>query len=183
MKSVRLLVTSMLVGVLITASSCGDASPTRPVPVNPDGASSSYEGGSLLQFIKQTVALIDSCASLPGTSVTKTIDRRGGMIVVGPDTLIIPANALNKPVAITATLPDGYFVNVVKFQPDGLQFKKPATLIMGYSNCNIFGTSAVRIVQVDDDLKILEYVQSFDYRQGKKVYGALEHFSNYAIAW
>jgi hypothetical protein len=175
----------MLVGVLVTASSCGDSSPTLPAPVVPDRASSSYadDYGNLLTFIRQTVALIDSCASLPGTSVTKTIDKRGGMIVVGPDTLIIPANALHKPVAITATLPDGYFVNIVKFQPDGLHFKKPATLIMGYSNCNIFGTTPVRIAQVDDDLKILEYVQSYDFRPGKRVYGALPHFSNYAIAW
>jgi hypothetical protein len=184
MKSARLLFTSIVVGALITASSCGDSSPTRPLPAAPAGpqAQSNYDG-SWIDIIRTTWGLIDSCASLPGTSVTKTIDKKGGMIVVGPDTLIIPANALNKPVAITATLPHGYFVNVVKFQPDGLHFKKSATLIMGYSNCNLLGDAPVRIAQVDDDLRVIEYLPSYDYKPGRKVYGALPHFSNYAIAW
>jgi hypothetical protein len=181
MKSVRLLFPPMLVIAVITASSCGDSSPTRPMP---EASVVSRQGsGELITTLKEAWTLIDSCASLPGTSVTKTIDKKGGMIVVGPDTLIIPANALTKPVTITATLPSGYFVNVVRFQPDGLHFKKSATLIMGYSNCNFLGTQQVRIAQVDDDMKVIEYIGSYDYKPGKTVYGALPHFSNYAVAW
>ena len=179
MKSARLLCALVLVGGMIATVSCGD--PSTTVPTGP--TSDLNRNGGWVTIIRQTIALVDSCASLPAASVTKTIGKQGGMIVVGPDTLIIPANALNKPVDITASLPDGYFVNVVKFQPDGLQFKKSATLIMGYSNCNVLGTSSVRIAQVDDDRQVIDDVASFDYTPGKSVYGSLAHFSNYAIAW
>jgi hypothetical protein len=179
MKSARLLFTLMLVSVVMTASSCDD-SPTRPLP---SADEEQLSAGGWLTTLKQTISRIDSCASLPNTTVSQVVGKQGGRIVVGPDTLWIPANALSKPVTITATLPDGYFVNVVRFEPSGLRFKKAATLVMGYSNCNVLSGTSARIAQVDDNLGVLEYLSSFDDKNGKKVYGAVNHFSNYAIAW
>jgi hypothetical protein len=181
MKVVRLLLTSTLVAVVATVSSCTDSVPTQPVQQESVAELKRGDGGG--GGWDSFWNLVDSCASLPYKSVTKTIDRNGGIIVVGPDTLIVPPNALTKPVAITATLPGGYFINVVQFQPEGLRFKKSATLIMGYSNCNILNGLPVRIAHVDDYFRIIEYVPSIDNRPGKKVYGSLKHFSNYAIAW
>jgi hypothetical protein len=180
MKSARLLfTTTFLVAVVVTASSCGDTATTGPIVAGP----ATRSVGGIITMVKQTLALIDSCSSLPSASVTQIIDRKGGMIVVGPDTLRVPANALSLPVAITATLPDGYFVNVVQFQPTGLRFKKPAALSMGYSNCNVLGSAQLQIAQVDDNLNVIQYLNSSDNKKTKTVVGAVPHFSNYAIAW
>jgi len=179
MNRVRLMFSTLLVGVVVTTSSCGNDTPTavpQPKALEPRPEPE-------LNVISGWKALIDSCSSLPAVSVQQTIGKAGGTIVAGPDTLRIPASALSKPVTITASLPDGYFVNIVKFQPDGLRFRKAATLSMGYSNCNVLAFLNLGIAQVTDDLQIIQYLKSTDNKKTKTVTAQLQHFSNYAVAW
>jgi len=158
------------------ATSCGDPTPTAPAAVGAPQA-------SLIGDILSRWLLLDSCASLPTATVTQTVGRAGGVIVVGPDTLRIPRGALSQPVTIQASLPAGYFINIVVFQPTGLKFHKPASLTMGYSNCSLLRDWDLRIAQVTDDLKIIEYLSSTNDKGKKTVTGQVHHFSNYAVAW
>jgi hypothetical protein len=175
MKSSRRVLATLLVGAAMTLYGCADRTATEPAPAGPQA--------SLIADLIRMVRIIDSCASLPTETVTKTIGKEGGVITIGPDTLTVPPYALTKPVTIEASLPDGYFVNVVVFHPDGLRFKKPASLAMGYSNCNVLNGWPVQIAQVTDDLEVIEYLRSTDNRKTKTVTGEVRHFSNYAVAW
>ena len=84
---------------------------------------------------------------------------------------------------ITATAPSDT-VNVIEFQPQGLQFEKAAALTMSYANCNTLGSLLPKqIAYTDDALNILEYLLSVDNLLKKQVTGQLHHFSQYAMAW
>ncbi len=86
---------------------------------------------------------------------------------------------------ITAEAPVGT-VNSVQLQPEGLQFAqgRPARLTLSYANCPLLGRLLPkRIAYTTDLLEILSYVLSVDDLLNKRVTGALEHFSRYAVAW
>jgi hypothetical protein len=178
----RLLFSALLVSAALTVSSCGDPAATGPEPVRaaPPGPQASLIG-DIIKVL--TRGLVDSCASLSSEPVTRTIGREGGVIAIGPDTLRIPPRALNRPVTIQASLPAGYFINIVVFEPSGLTFRKPASLTMGYSSCNLLANMGLEIAQVTDDLQIIEYLRSTDDKSAKSVTGVLQHFSNYAVAY
>jgi hypothetical protein len=177
MRLPRVWCSTLVVGMAVAVSGCADSPATGPAPEKP-----LVSIGDFIKIFDGIAALVDSCASLPSTTVSQTIGREGGTIAIGPDTLRIPPGALHKPVTIEAALPAGYFVNVVTFRPDGLRFHKPASLTMGYSNCSIYGGN-LKIAQVTDDLQIIGYLPSTNNRKNKTVSGRLEHFSNYAVAW
>jgi hypothetical protein len=168
----------LLLGAALTVASCGDHAATGPAPADAPQASLITD---VIKVLSRS--LVDYCSSLPTGVVSQTIGREGGVIAIGPDTLRIPAHALSKPVTITASLPAGYFSNVVVFKPDGLTFQKPASLTMGYSNCNPLENFGLEIAQVADDMTIIEYLRSKDNKAGKSVAGPVQHFSNYAIAY
>jgi hypothetical protein len=180
MPRMRLFCVALLLGVAVAVSSCGDHTATGPAPAAPTLPEASWIDDIITVL---TSALVDSCGSLSSNPVSRTIGREGGVIAIGPDTLRIPRNALSRPVTITASLPAGYFINVVNFEPSGLTFKKPASLTMGYSNCNLLANFGLEIAQVTNDLQIIGYLRSTDNRSAKTVTGVLQHFSGYAVAY
>lgn len=181
MKLAPLSASGLLVVAVAALSSCGDRTPTAPAPSTPP--ETGLIGDLFDGWFGGDGNLLGSCLASVGETVTKEIGPGGGVIGIGPDTLRIPPGALNKPVTITATLPAGYFVNVVGFQPDGLKFKKATQLVMGYSQCDLLGGYPLKIAQVTDSLTIIEYLPSVDDRPRRRVLGTLRHFSNYAVAW
>jgi hypothetical protein len=137
---------------------------------------------SLIGTLLRPTGLL-SCSPLPYASTTATVGPSGGIITVGPHELRIPPGALAEPVTITAEAPSGT-VNLVRFQPEGLEFRSAARLTMSYANCNTLGLLIPkRIAYTTDALVILEYLLSLDNLWAQKVTGRLEHFSSYAIAW
>ncbi|PYP60957.1 MAG: hypothetical protein DMD44_00545, partial [Gemmatimonadetes bacterium] len=149
-------------------------SPLAPVPPPPQA--------SLIGSILQATGLL-SCTPMPTASATRTVGSAGGVIRIGPHTLSIPAGALAAPVTITATAPSDN-VNRVRLRPEGLVFRRSATLTMSYGNCNLLGRILPkRVAYTDDALNILSYVLSLDNLYSQYVTGRLNHFSNYAIAW
>jgi hypothetical protein len=70
----------------------------------------------------------------------------------------------------------------VRFSPEGLKFAKPATLTMGYSNCQQV-QSAKQIVYTDESLNVLEVLKSKDSSRGETVTAPVNHFSRYAVSW
>jgi hypothetical protein len=120
---------------------------------------------------------------MPTATATQTIGRWGGVLQVGPHTLVVPAGALDSAVQITATAPSGD-INLVQFKPEGLRFNRSASLTMSYANCNLLGSLLPkRIAYTSNALEILEYLLSLDNIFLKRVTGKLDHFSGYAIAW
>ncbi|MBI4342451.1 MAG: hypothetical protein HY599_03680, partial [Candidatus Omnitrophica bacterium] len=108
----------------------------------------------------------------------------GGTISVGPHRLSIPEGALSGWVKITATAPSDT-VNHVHFEPEGLEFRKWASLTMSYANCDVLSSLLPKqIVYTSDDLlTILEVLKSIDLPLDQTVTGRLKHFSEYAMAW
>ncbi|HEV2672300.1 MAG TPA: hypothetical protein VGU74_14505 [Gemmatimonadales bacterium] len=185
MKSSRLMFSCALLGVTLVVASCGDHAPTGPASAPAPAPAPALPQATWVTDIFKvlTSSLVDSCASLSTEPVSQTIGRAGGTIAIGPDTLRIPPRALTEPVTITASLPVGYFINVVVFKPDGLTFKKPASLTMGYSSCSLLPNMGLEVAEVADDLNIIQYLRSTDNKSARTVTGAVLHFTNYAVAY
>jgi hypothetical protein len=170
----RLLGIVLLCGLAL-ASACGDRTPTGPQPAAPSA--------DLIGSLLGATGLL-KCSNLPYASTTQTVGIAGGILKVGPHTLVIPPGALVRPTAITMTLPTGLGVNAVKFQPEGLQFQVPAALTMSYANCSLLGKLLPkRIAYTTNNLQILYYLLSLDNLFSKYVTGKVNHFSSYVIAW
>jgi hypothetical protein len=123
-----------------------------------------------------------SCSTQPYAVTTKVVGPQGGVVTVGTHRLIIPAGALSRSVTIKAEQVPGN-VNSVRFSPEGLQFSKPATLELSYSNCSLLLGVVKRVAYTDERLKILELIPSLDLLNLRTVRGTVRHFSRYAVAW
>src|SRR6266576_5687908 len=171
MKATRLIVVAL---GLSLALACTDHAPTA-APQAPQA--------DLIGSLLGATGLL-KCSDLPFAQATATIGPAGGSISAGPHTLTIPAGALKEPTTITMTVPTGRGVNAVEFAPEGLQFARPASLTMSYSNCSLLGKLLPkRIAYTTSSLSVLYYILSLDNIFSKRVTGQVNHFSNYAIAW
>ena len=172
MKAVRLL--AVLLAVCLLSQSCSEppAAPEIPAP----------EADLIGGLLRPTGLL--KCSSLPFDTDTKTIGAAGGVISAGPHFLVVPPGALDGSTAITMTAGTSRGVNEVHFEPEGLQFDRPAALTMSYANCSLLGRLLPkRIAYTDQRLNILYYLLSLDNIFAKRVTGKLDHFSDYVIAW
>jgi hypothetical protein len=112
---------------------------------------------------------------------TATIGLLGGTINFGPHTLIIPPGALLRPTTITATAPaDGHLTAV--FQPEGLHFLVPATLTLGYGQCDPQPSDDLTIVYLGPLGQILDWLPSLLHLDTHSVSALIGHFSVYAGA-
>jgi hypothetical protein len=175
MKSTRLLLIALLAGVVAVTASCDDQTPVSVAPVPAPDA-------SLIGDLLRRVGLL-KCTPLPSDTTSATIGPLGGVLRVGPHSLLVPPGALTAPVRITA-LQSRDTVNAVRFKPEGLTFRYPASLTMSYANCNLLGILLPkRIAYTTDQYRILEYLLSLDNLGARQVTGRLKHFSQYAVAW
>lgn len=169
MKAARPFIVLLLAGLV--GLSCSEG-PSSPAPE-----------ADLIGSLLQPTGLL-RCSSLPYAATTRTIGGEGGSISAGSHTLVVPPGALTGPTTITMVLPAGQNVNSVEFAPEGLEFKKPASLTMSYANCNLLGrVLPKRIAYTTADLTILYYLLSFDNLFAKRVTRRVDHFSAYAVAW
>lgn len=110
-----------------------------------------------------------------------TVGLLGGTVHVGPHSLVVPPLAVLKPTNITASTYAGDTI-AVTFQPQGLKFLLPATLVLDYSHCSSRPQSSLQIDYLDDLLtEILSILPSLDKGQGQ-VTGLVSHFSVYAAS-
>jgi hypothetical protein len=180
MKRNRLPFSALLIG----AAALVFVSCSEPTPLGPASQSATVEKDLLspVSGLLQRTGLI-SCTPLAPAWDAQTIGPWGGTLHVGPHTFVVPAGALDHFVTITAYAPSDKY-NHIDFEPQGLQFQKSASLTMSYANCNILGSLLPKhIAYVDDQLNILYLLQSVDNIGSQKVTGAVDHFSEYAIAW
>lgn len=193
MTSNRIFVRPWLIPLVVVASSCGDPSPTGADLATP---------GLLAARVKSSTSLVP-CSRLPYDSVTQVIGPAGGWFVVGANVLWVDSLALSAPVTITAVAPSDT-VRRVRLHPDGLVFKTGthglgAVIATNLDNCKLRKNALPRIANVTDSLAIVEYLESptagvdslvvarFRADSGGWTpywaFGALRHFSNYAVAW
>ena len=174
MKLRRITCAALLAGAVALAAGCEDAAPLGPASRGP-----AMQSG-LTGWLGPTISLL-ACSPEPYDSVTVSIGPAGGTVAVGLDTLVVPAGALPTTTAITGVTPPEN-VDLVRFQPQGLQFRQPASLTMSYANCNLLGLLLPKqIAYVSDSLQILDLLPSLDLRGS--VTARLQHFSGYAVAW
>ena len=111
----------------------------------------------------------------------ETIGPWGGTVRVGKHALVVPRGALRSYVRIKAEQMRGP-TNSVRFSPEGLEFQKPATLILNYENCQNVGTPKA-VVYTTEDLKVLEILRSLDLLKARTITAPIDHFSRYAVAY
>ncbi|MGQ0641705.1 MAG: hypothetical protein ACT4P6_13230 [Gemmatimonadaceae bacterium] len=142
--------------------------------------------GDLLGGVTGVVkGLLLTCRPLPYASDVETIGPLGGVLRVGPHTLYFPPGALSKATVITAEAPVSKYAQVT-FKPHGMQFTnnmKPV-LTLSYAHCNGLLTAIKpKIVYVDQNLNILEWLLSINLGWNKTVSAPLNHFSSYMVAY
>jgi len=166
-------------GCVVLLSSCGERAPsTGP---GPTAIEASVNAGFRQRKHHRPPNLV-RCRPQHPDIAWQRIGSGGGRIDIGSYSLTVPAGALSRRVFITARIRSGESVNVVEFQPAGLVFAKPALLTMTYSNCDVDEDVALRIAHVDDNYRILSYLET-TLAGSNRLVGQLEHFSNYAVAW
>jgi len=194
MTSNRIFVRRWLIPLALLASSCSDPSPVGVGPETP---------GLLAGRVKSSGTSLVQCARVARDSVTQVIGPAGGWFVVGANVLWVDSLALSAPVKITAVAPSDT-VRRVRLRPDGLVFKTGthglgAVVATNLENCKLRHNEVPRIANVTDALSVVEYLESptaavdsllvmrFRVDTGGWTpywaFGALRHFSNYAVAW
>jgi hypothetical protein len=142
--------------------------------------------GDLLGGLNGVVkGLLLQCRPLPYAADVETIGPGGGALRMGPHSLVFPPGALSKNTVITAEAPSSKYAQVT-FKPHGLQFNntmKPV-LTLSYAHCNgLLTVIKPKIVYVDKNLKILEWLLSLNLSFNKTVSAPLNHFSSYMVAY
>ena len=107
---------------------------------------------------------------------------QGGTLIFGTSRLIIPGGALQDTVTISATIPDGD-ASRVEFRPQGLQFQKPAGLLLDTSGCNYDSPVAPSVVYLSETGEILEVIPAVYDPHWRTIAAPIAHFSGYAIAF
>jgi hypothetical protein len=126
--------------------------------------------------------LLSCPADSVAVTVRQTVGVLGGTIQFGPNTLVVPPGAVLTPTTITATTPaDGHLT--AEFQPEGLRFLVPPTLILGYAQCSPPPTGTLTIAYLDGPLgQILQLLQTVTDPVTQTMSAPIMHFSVYAAA-
>jgi hypothetical protein len=184
----------LLVGVSCTSSDAAlteapvNSSSDQPTPQFgligdlTDGLTSTVDGltGTVVGTLGSVTDLL-LCSPQPYAVDTEVIGPEGGVLSVGTHRLVIPQGALSSRVRITGEQLKGK-TNSVRFSPEGLRFARPAVLTMTYDNCALVLLQK-KIVYTDEQLKVLEVLNSLDLFRSKSVTAPIDHFSRYAVAY
>jgi hypothetical protein len=178
MKFSRSLILTFVAVTAAVSTSCSD----RGVPTAP--AAPQQISADLIGDLTHGVqGLLLTCTPMPAYHASQVIGPDGGTLVIGPHTFTVPRGALTSPVLITADAPHDN-LNRVIFQPEGLTFRKSASLTMSYANCEGLGSLLPKqIAYTNDLLQILSFITSIDDIFSNKVTGQVNHFSEYIVAW
>lgn len=167
------LVKKIVTIATVAVAACSDAR----MPLAPAGDDAPRMSEAV---VGQLVAAQRATARPSAASETVTIGASGGSISVSGVTLSVPAGALNKPVAITMTVPAGRFLEV-HFEPHGLNFRKAATLSMELdgSEGSQFKLAYFKTMSSSGVVDALEVSAAEVF--GATVSGQVRHFSGYVM--
>jgi hypothetical protein len=109
------------------------------------------------------------------------IGPEGGTLHLGDHELVIPRGALSEETLISGRAPTSSLVEV-EFEPEGLQFQRPAKLTLSYKSCDV-PAGDLLVAYLGAGNRILELPASSDLRSYSEVIGEINHFSRYAVAY
>lgn len=142
-----------------------------------DSPAHPYSRGSYQQSFRAA-----TCAPHGAAQSWGVFGPAGGTLFFGDSRLIIPGGALRGSVTISASIPAGASSRV-EFAPSGLQFNKPAGLILSTVGCVLADANVPNIVYLSADGQILETISAVFDPHWKTIAAPIEHFSGYAIAF
>ena len=120
-----------------------------------------------------------SCTVTSPISGSARIGPFGGILDVGPHHVIVPPGALTQTVTLTGRVPAGNKLQI-ELGPEGLEFKRPAVLILDASGCSSLPAS-LYIDYVDQDGTVLQRIQAVFSALLHIIVAPIEHFSIYAL--
>jgi hypothetical protein len=186
---------SLLVSLaLIAGCSAGDS--TAPAPRSARASSHDYRGGSGSYgdrdddrgYTPPPPGSIGNAATASGSgnrlpcdvpsllTGSAEIGPEGGTLDVGPHRLIIPAGALTTKVQVSGFVPAGPNIEI-HFEPHGLQFRKPAGLVLNVASCG----NVPDVVYLNEVGVIAERIKAIFSSWWHAVAAPIDHFSVYAL--
>lgn len=180
----RKLVPSLLAATLVCGAllGCG-GDPVSLSPPAPPGTAASLSGGVATANGNSVLSFhATNCETERTANASGVFGPQGGTLIFGTSRLIIPGGALRETVTITATIPDGDNKRV-EFQPHGLQFAKPAGLLLDTSGCSMDGQLAPNVWYLSETGVVLETIPASYDPHWHTIAAAIWHFSGYAIAF
>ena len=111
-----------------------------------------------------------------------TIGPSGGTLVVGNNLLVVPPGALLAATSISGTVSAGP-IAVIHLEPSGLQFKRPAGLVLDATGCALSDDDVPDVVYLDDGGQIIERIEAVFVPSMHRVVAPITHFSGYSIAF
>ena len=167
-----------------TLLACNGSDAIAPHSAQSAMSSTLQDKGSRIPGLVGAPRIIDTYGGMKGCEPreaqygTATIGPAGGELDAGPHRLIIPPGALMKTVQLSATVPEGETPTII-FEPHGLQFKKPAGLILDASNCvDVPDVVYINELGVASDPILAVYSTWWH-----TIAAPIEHFSGYAVAF
>lgn len=112
---------------------------------------------------------------------SKVIGPEGGTLRVGRNLLFIPAGALREEHVISGYVPPDTMA-LVRFEPSGLTFDRPATLVVDVRGCDDPGPQP-DMAYLDDSAQVVEQLPARHNVPEGLVAAEIAHFSGYAVAW
>jgi len=191
----RALSAILLIGGSTALAACAGSDPTAPgsdrapavapsrdavggtVDTNDGNRIPGIQVGATSAFTSGATGTLLGCAPRGPQYGSAIIGPQGGELDVGPHRVIIPAGALLAPTQIWGTVPSDTTVTI-RLEPHGLQFRKPAGLILDASACSQIPDA----IYVDEAGNVTEHIQAVYSAWWHTVAAPIDHFSNYAIA-
>jgi hypothetical protein len=164
--------------VALTACAGGDS--TAPTIRDPrDAANASLSSPSLPDLSARKAPQPLTCSVPTDLTGTAVIGTSGGTLHVGAHRLIVPPGALKQTVTISGLVPHGTSVQMHLF-PEGLEFRKTATLILDLTGC-VAPPPAVFVDYLNPNGQVLQRIQTFFATWFNFIAAPIEHFSIYAL--
>ena len=119
------------------------------------------------------------CLQTGPDTTSALIGPEGGTLRIGLHRLIVPPGALREATLITGSAPSDGSATVV-FEPSGLIFDVPATLVFSVKGCDV-PSDYPSVMYIDDDGRPLEELRSVFDRAREEVTVPISHFSGYQV--
>lgn len=182
LEMIRRLTLVLAAATLSAGIGCAGTDTTSPARSAASGASgdrSTAPGSIGAPHIIANGSDLRGCTPRDPQFGTATIGPSGGELDIGPHRLIIPPGALLQTTEISGTVREDTPTPTVDFQPHGLQFKKPAGLILDASNCTDV-PDVVYLNEIDGPSDPILAVYS---NWWHTIAAPINHFSGYAVAF
>ena len=172
--------------VLLICSGIGACSESSTPPTSPltpgQALGSKIASQRTFATASENSFAIANCSNRTPAAYTGVFGPKGGTLVFGDNMLIIPGGALHDTVTITATVMDET-TSRVELEPHGLQFAKPAGLLLGTTDCQLSDPDYPEIVYLSPTGEVLETIQAVYDPHWHTIASPINHFSGYAMGF